>query len=289
MFPRVKVCGEYISPAATPLLDPFEIYPDATPEIIAANLDWIAPRFYDPATKLLVTTIQGFLIRSKGKLILVDTCVGDCKHRPRAVFNNQRWNWLDRLHEAGASPKDIDIVVCTHFHVDHVGWNTQLDNGRWVPTFPRARYVFAKAEWDFWRSEGGRHGLSRAGDYVADSVVPIVEAGLADLVATNHVINDEVRLLPAPGHTPGLVSVDLRSGAAHAVIIGDVLHSPLQCKYPDWSTRFCADQAASRVTRKRTLETYADTTTLVFTSHFPSPTAGFLERAAGAYRFRYAD
>ena len=238
----------------TPLLDPFELYPDVTPEIIAENLHWLAPRYYDTATKLLVTTMQGFLVRSRGKIILVDTCVGDCKRRPRAIFDNKRWNWLDRLLEAGVSPESVDIVICTHFHVDHVGWNTKLEDGRWVPTFPNARYVFARTEWDFWRSERGRHGLQRAGDYVADSVVPIVEAGLADMVATDHVINDEVRLVPAPGHTPGLVSVDLKSAGEHALIVGDIIHSPLQIRYPQWSSRFCADPDESRTTRIAILE-----------------------------------
>lgn len=270
-----------------PVLDPFELYADMTPEILAANLGWLAPRFYDREAKRLIMALQGFVVRSRGRVILVDTCVGDCKPRPRAMFDNRRWHWLERLAAFGVKPEDVDTVVCTHFHVDHVGWNTRLEDGRWVPTFPNARYVWTKAEWDFWRSERGRFGLERAGDYVADSVVPIVEAGLADMVAPDHVINDEVKLLPAAGHTPGLVSVDLRSRGEHAVIIGDAMHSPVQIRFPDWSTRFCADADQSRATRRAMLERYAGTPSLVLTSHFPAPTAGYVVRKGSGFDFRF--
>jgi glyoxylase-like metal-dependent hydrolase (beta-lactamase superfamily II) len=268
-----------------PLLDPAEIYPNSTPAIIEANLDWLAPRFYDPASRLLVITIQGFVVRSQGRIIVVDTCVGDCKSRRRAPFDQQRWDWIGRLAAAGVRPEDVDTVICTHFHVDHVGWNTRLENGRWVPTFPNARYLFTKDEWAFWKSDAARAQRDRSGDYFADSVMPIAEAGLADFVAMDHRINDEVSLAPQPGHTPGLVGVALRSGGELALLASDLLHSPLQCRYPDWSTRFCIDPDQSRRTRIEFLHRHAGTGIMVVPTHFPSPSAGTIERDGQTFRF----
>jgi glyoxylase-like metal-dependent hydrolase (beta-lactamase superfamily II) len=280
---------ERIVESETPMLDPAEIYPDSTAAIIESNLDWLAPRFYDRASGLLVITIQGFLVRSQGRTIIVDTCVGDCKPRRRAVFDRQRWNWLDRLAHAGVRPENVDTVICTHFHVDHVGWNTRLADGRWVPTFPNARYLFAREEWAFWKSDLAQSARDRSGDYVGDSVVPIVDAGLADFVAMDHRINSEVSLVPQPGHTPGLVGVALRSGSEEAVLASDLLHSPLQCRYPEWSTRFCIDPDQSRRTRMDFLARHAGSGVIVIPTHFPSPSAGTIERDGGAYRFQYVE
>jgi glyoxylase-like metal-dependent hydrolase (beta-lactamase superfamily II) len=270
-----------------PLLDPAEIYPDSTPADIAANLDWLAPRFYELTSKLLIITIQGFVIQSAGKTILVDTCVGDCKERRRNAFDRKEWNWLANLEKAGFRPDDIDVVVCTHFHTDHVGWNTRLVDGKWVPTFPKARYLFGKVEWGYWESEGSKAQRERAGDYIGDSVIPIVESGCADLVEMDHTITNEVALIPAPGHTPGHVCLLLKSNGMEAFLASDLVHTPLQCLYPHWSTRFCIDPDHSRRTRRAFLERHADTGILFIPAHFPSPSAGYVERAGNAFRFRY--
>jgi glyoxylase-like metal-dependent hydrolase (beta-lactamase superfamily II) len=268
-----------------PVLAPAEVYPDCTAAHIEDNLDWLAPRFYDTRAEKLILAFQGFVIRSGGKTILVDTCVGDCKERRRADFHQQQWGWLAKLRAAGFDPDRVDTVVCTHFHVDHVGWNTRLENGRWVPTFPNARYLFAQAEWDYWHSDAGRPGRERTGDYMGDSILPVVAAGLVDFVATDHRIDASVRMLPAPGHTPGMVCVALESQGQRAVITGDLLHTVLQLAYPDWSTRFCADLEQSRATRLAFLENHADTDTLIFPAHFPAPTAGIIRRTGDAYVF----
>ena len=270
-------------------LDPFELLPDLTPALLEANLSWMAPRFIDPESRRLIINMQGFVVRSRGKIMVVDTCVGDCKPRVRKDFSGRNWNWLDRLRDSGVSPEQVDFVVCTHFHVDHVGWNTRLEDGRWVPTFPNARYLFTREEFDFWRSEAGRPGLARTGDYIEDSVLPVVAAGLADFVPMNHAIDDCVRLHPAPGHTPGLVTVNVTSGGERIVMAGDVLHTPLQCRYPNWSTRFCADPAISRATRIGFMNACSDNHAIVMPSHFPSPSAGRFEREGGAFRFRYVE
>jgi glyoxylase-like metal-dependent hydrolase (beta-lactamase superfamily II) len=270
-----------------PLLDPFELYPDLTREQFDAELDWLAPRFYDRASRRFVIAIQGFVLQSRGKIIVVDTCVGDCKSRVRSEFDRRGWNWLGRLAQAGIRPEQVDYVVCTHFHVDHVGWNTRLENGKWVPTFANARYLFTREEWDFWWSERGKYGRERTGDYMDDSVLPVAEKGLCDFVAMDHRINDEVGFEPAPGHTPGLVTVAIASAGHRAVLAGDVMHTPLQCAHPHYSTRFCADPAQSRATRTAFLEREAASARLVLPAHFPAPSAGRIERHQDAFRFRY--
>jgi glyoxylase-like metal-dependent hydrolase (beta-lactamase superfamily II) len=277
--------------AEGPLLRPAEIFPDSTPQHLANNLAWLAPQFYDPVADKLVISIQAFLLRSGGKNILVDTCVGDCKARVRADFDQQRWGWLGRLKAAGIQPEDIDIVLSTHLHVDHVGWHTQLVDGEWQPTFPNARYLFARPEWEYWKHNEGHPGLARTGDYVGDSVWPIFEAGLADLVDSDHAVTDAISLQPSPGHTPGHVCVSIRSEGSHAILSGDVFHHPLQCCYPQWSTRFCADPEQARVTRQAFLARCAAEGTLVLPAHFPTPTAGTVhiaEPGSGhAYRFEF--
>lgn len=280
---------ERIVESEAPLLDPFELYPDATPEALAREQAWLAPRFYDPASRLLVIAIQGFVVRSGGKTIVVDTCVGDCKQRVRSQFDGRAWGWLARLEQAGVRPQDVDYVVCTHFHVDHVGWNTRLAGGRWTPTFPNARYLFVREEWDFWWSERGMSGRSRTGDYMEDSVLPVAEAGLVDFVGADHRIDERVALAPAPGHTPGLTVVHIGSAGSEAVLASDVLHSPLQLAYPHWSTNFCADREQSRRTRLALLERWAAHGTLVLPAHFPAPTAGRIHRQGDAYRFAFIE
>ena len=272
-----------------PLLDPLELFPEATVADIASQLAWLVPRFYDPASGRLAVPIQGFVIRARGKVIVVDTCVGDCKERKRPQFHQQRRNWLGRVAAIGVPPERVDYVLCTHFHVDHVGWNTRLADGRWVPTFPNARYFFTRKEWDYWCSADGLLAMQRTGDYMADSVLPIVEAGLADFVSMDHEILPEVRLIPAAGHTPGFVCVDVCASGARLVLAGDVLHTPLQCMFPEWGTRFCADPRGAARTRLRLLSGWADNRTLVMPTHFPSPSAGLFERKHSAFSFRYAD
>jgi glyoxylase-like metal-dependent hydrolase (beta-lactamase superfamily II) len=270
-------------------LSPFELLPDLTPELLEENLHWLAPRFIDPVSRLLVINMQGFVVRSAGKVIVVDTCVGDCKQRVRKDLSGREWKWLDRLREAGVAPEQVNYVVCTHFHVDHVGWNTRRQDGGWVPTFPNARYLFTREEFEFWRSEAGRPGLTRTGDYIEDSVLPVVEAGLADFVPMDHALDASVRLRPAPGHTPGLVTVEVSSEGKRAILAGDVLHTPLQCRYPDWSTRFCADPVRSRATRIGFMNACSGSDILVMPTHFPSPSAGYFERDGDRFRFRYEE
>ena len=264
-----------------------EVFPDWNPAAIAEHLDWMVPRHLDPDGGLLAITIQSFLIKTPHHTILVDACGGNDKERARPHFHQQKFPWLATLAAAGATPEDIDFVLCTHMHVDHVGWNTRLENGRWVPTFPNAKYIFARTEWEHWQKLAADTGLPRTGNYIADSVLPIVEANRAVLVETDHAIEDGVWLDPLPGHSPGAVGVHLSSGGDEAVLCGDMMHHMIQCRIPDWSTNFCTDQDYARRTRRQFLETYADTDTVIFPAHFPTPTGGRVRGLADGFAFDY--
>jgi glyoxylase-like metal-dependent hydrolase (beta-lactamase superfamily II) len=268
------------------LLPPFEIYGDCTREHLDANRDWLVPRFQDAASRNLIISIQSFLVRQSGLTILVDSCAGNDKDRTRPQFHRQKRPWLDTLRKAGVAPEDIDIVLCTHLHVDHVGWNTRLENGRWVPTFPNARYLIAQREWDYWRN-AGPPALVRTGDFIADSVLPIIEKGQADMIGDEHAIRSDISLEPAHGHTPGQTMMRIGAGGGAAMLIADMMHHPLQIRYPEWSTRFCIDPAMARRTRTEFLKAHANTGRLIFPCHFPTPTGGRVERDGADYRFTF--
>jgi glyoxylase-like metal-dependent hydrolase (beta-lactamase superfamily II) len=269
-----------------PLMPPLEIYGDCTPAHLDANRGWLKPRFQDPATGNLMFSIQSYLVRQGGLTILVDSCGGNDKERARPQFHRQNRPWLDTLRQAGVTPQDIDIVLCTHLHVDHVGWNTRLENGRWVPTFPNARYLIAQREWDYWRNAGPA-ALVRTGDFITDSVLPIIESGQADMIGDEHAIKSDITLEPAHGHTPGQAMMRLGSGGGAAMLIADLMHHPLQIRYPDWSTRFDVDPVLARTTRAKFLKDHADSGRLIFPCHFPTPCGGHIARDGSDYRFTF--
>ena len=264
------------------------LLPDATPERLAPHRAWLEPRFLDPASNRAVMAMQSYLLRTPRRTVLVDTCVGNRKerrfHAPWAHRTSPRY--LDGLAAAGLAPSDIDVVMCTHLHADHVGWNTRLEGGRWVPTFPNARYLFARTEYEHWiaLNEGGK---KYSDGCIDDSVLPVVEAGQAEIVADDHELDDRIRLLPTPGHTPGHVAIELASRGARAVLSGDICHTPLQCREPGWSAVGCTDRARSAATRRAFLERHADTDTLVMTAHFPSPSVGFVRARGEAFDWVY--
>ena len=201
---------------------PTWLLPDATPDAVERHRGWLAPRFLDDKGRLL-QSIHTFIVQAPDRTVLIDTCVGNDKDRGgRAPFHMLRTSFLEDLTAAGFPPESIDVVVCTHLHVDHVGWNTRLDGGRWVPTFPRARHLFARREWEHWSRE--RDEDTRR--IMADSITPVLDAGLADLVDEDHQVSDAIWLEPTPGHTPGHVSVRLRGRDAEAVVTGDLNAPP---------------------------------------------------------------
>ena len=260
---------------------PTWLLPDAVPEAVERHRAWLAPHFLDDKGRLL-QSIHTFVVQAPGLTVLIDTCVGNDKDRGgRAPFHMMRTTFLDDLRAAGVAPESVDVVVCTHLHVDHVGWNTRLDGGRWVPTFPRARHLFARREWEHWASE--RDDDTRR--IMADSVTPVQDAGLADLVDMEHRVSGEIWLEPTPGHTPGHVSVRLRSGDGEAVITGDLMHHPIQMAEPQWATPFDTDAEQAGKTRRAFCERYADSEVTVLGTHFNHPTAGRVVRHGQAWRF----
>jgi glyoxylase-like metal-dependent hydrolase (beta-lactamase superfamily II) len=270
-----------------PMLSPFEIFPDCTQAHLDTHRHWLQPRFQDPASGKLTITIQSFLIRRNGLTILVDSCSGNDKEaRERAVFRRAQWPWLRTLNDAGVKPEDVDIVLCSHLHVDHVGWNTRLENGRWVPTFPNARYLVGRREFDHWQA-AGPPALARTGDYITDSVLPVRDTGQMDLIGDEHALAAGISVEPAPGHTPGQLMVRIGSGRGQAILSADLMHHPLQVHFPEWSTRFCTDQAEARATRIKFFNEHANSGRLIFPAHFPSPTGGTIERDGKDFRFAF--
>lgn len=260
---------------------PTWLLPDAVPDAVERHREWLAPHFLDASGRFL-QSIHAFVVEAPGLTALVDTCVGNDKDRGgRAPFHMMQTAFLEDLRAAGFPPESIDLVLCTHLHVDHVGWNTRLQGGRWVPTFPRARHIFARREWEHWSAESSEDTRR----IMADSVAPVIEAGLADLVDMDHRVSSELWLEPTPGHTPGHVSVRLRSEGGEAVITGDLMHHPVQVAEPDWGSHFDSDVAAGRETRRAFCARYADTPVAVLGTHFHHPTAGRIVRHGESWRF----
>jgi glyoxylase-like metal-dependent hydrolase (beta-lactamase superfamily II) len=255
--------------------------PNATLANMKKEREWLGPAFVDDQGRLRLS-VHSLILESQGKRILVDTCIGNDKARPWfPEWTNLQLPFLDRLEQAGCPRQSIDHVVCTHLHVDHVGWNTTLENGRWVPTFPRARYLIGGTEWDFF----SRQEDEPLKGPVDDSVRPILSDGLVELVDADHRITDEVWLEPTPGHTPGHFSVRISSAGQNAVITGDMMHHPIQCRYPEWDDNFDIDGAMAKKTRRAFCERYADTGTLIFGTHFAAPSAGQIMKDADSFRF----
>jgi len=263
--------------------------PEATPEAVLP-IDWLRPDFITPEG-ILKFSIHALVIDTGSRRIIVDTCVGN--HKPREFFPD--WHmlqtaFLDDLKAAGYPPETIDTVLCTHLHLDHVGWNTMLVDGKWVPTFPKARYFVERSEFDYLNDEAESEDVEpwlrdMNRTVMDDSIRPVLESGLLERVGPDHRICNEVRLIPSPGHTIGHVSVEIRSRGESALITGDFTHHPCQLAHPEWSVTTDYDPDQSRQTRHQIFGEVAGTPTLVIGTHWPRPTAGCIARDGNAYRF----
>ena len=259
---------------------------DATVETVKKHA-WLKPHFVTDDWKIIVW-FQAFALTVGNRRIMVDTCIGNGKIREYEFFTNTQTSFLEDLTEAGYPPESIDTVLCTHMHLDHVGWNTRKVNGKWVPTFPNARYLFARNEFEYWKSrlpERSDPHKSVLVEHVVDSVLPILDAELADFVEPNHRVSEHLWFEPTPGHTPGHVSVHIESRGQHAVISGDIFHHPVQFAEPDMPSAFCIDAQKACLTRREFLSRWENRKAFVIGSHFCDPTAGWIEREARNWRF----
>ena len=256
------------------------ILPDATPAA-CRDIAWMKPHFMTEEGKL-VMSVHALVVDTGSRRIVVDTCIGNDKERAIPTWSHLQTSFLADLAAAGYPRESIDTVLCTHLHVDHVGWNTMLVDGRWLPTFPNARYLLAESEWRYWDANED-DAQNRA--ILADSVRPVFEAGLVDLVDQHRRICAEVWLEPTPGHTPGHVSVHIASRGHEALITGDCIHHPCQMARTDWCSSADYDRAQGKATREALLERYADGDVLIIGTHFATPTAGRIVRDGRAYRF----
>ncbi len=253
------------------------------------NLSWLVPDHYDPPSGTIRGSFQPFVIRGGGRTILFDTGAGNDKSRPNIpIFGGWKTDFLERLAAAGVAPKDVDLVICSHLHIDHVGWNTRLDGAEWVPTFPNARYLFPKPDVVFWDPANDSRFPRRVGQLVNagvfdDSVRPVIEAGLATAVEGDHVIDERLRLEPHPGHTPGQMVLKIDSKGEKAVLCGDVMHSPMQILRPDWNSCFCESAEGARASRRRVLEWCADQHAILLPAHYCGRHAVWVKRAGDGF------
>jgi glyoxylase-like metal-dependent hydrolase (beta-lactamase superfamily II) len=254
------------------------ILPQVGPDAVRAR-PWLVPSFATPEGRLKMS-IHALVVDTPTGRIVVDTGLGNDKTgRAVPVWNDLHTPFLDNMTAAGFAPESIDMVLCTHLHVDHVGWNTRLVDGHWVPTFPNARYVFGRHEYDHWKAHSDRPEHRAVFD---DSVQPIVDAGLADFVASDQQLSDEITLIPTPGHSPGHMSVHIQSAGAEALLTGDAAHHPIQMAHLAWSSTADFDPEQAALSRRQLFARFADTPTLVIGGHFG---AGHIKREGDAYRF----
>lgn len=261
------------------LWEPTRLVPNASRETVLEH-DWVLGPFADAETGEIRLSINTFALQVGDEKIVIDTCGGNDKVRPGSPkLHLQQTDYLDRLAASGFPPEEVTAVVCTHLHVDHVGWNTMLIGDRWEPTFPNARYLFGETEWDHWRAEPQIYG-----DVVGDSVRPVIDAGQASLIGSDHILNDLVWLEPTPGHTPGHHSVRISSGDDDAVITGDIFHSAVQIEHPDWPSAPDVDPVQAAATRRAFFERYCDDHTTVLATHLGGPGCGLLRSFGDGWR-----
>lgn len=267
---------------------PGMLLPNSTPGEIAAHAGWMAPDLYAPERDLLAMVRQSYVVRTRHHTILIDTCCGDDKTRANPNFHMLKTPWFANFRALGLSPADIDMVLCTHLHVDHVGWHTRLADGRWVPTFPNARYLFGRTELETYLA-GIAETPDPDGDLYGDSIAPVFDAGLAEIVDDDHQLSDGLWFEMTPGHTPGHLCIHLETPAGRAVFAGDLMHHPVQVREPQWNSRFCADGDRARAARQRFLDRHADTDTLVIPAHFERGTVGRLSGDGRGFNYHFRD
>lgn len=290
IFGNIRV--DAISELEQWVVDPAWLLRGATREAVAEHARWLGPRLVEAGSHNLILSSHAYLIRTPHHTLLFDTCCGNDKERGDVFpFHRLKSPFLQNLASAGVSPEQVDYVMCSHLHVDHVGWNTRLTNGEWVPTFPNARYLFSRGEVNWWHeaaASGGGSAYSRAA--FQDSVLPVLQREQAILVDDDHCLEnalpDEIRYLPLHGHTAHHCGLYLRSGSSDAILSGDAIHHPIQFARPDWIQAGFDPQAARRVI-ENLVARCIDTDTKLLTAHFPAPTAGRVIQRGNEPRFEF--
>lgn len=264
---------------------PRTLFPAFQPEMAAPLASWLVPRYYDPTQDRLRTSIHSWVVRTAWHTIVIDTCVGNDKDRQQIPrFHRLNTRWLERLEEVGVRPEDVDFVMCTHLHADHVGWNTRLVDGRWEPTFPNARYIFGREEFARWDARLAGYEHRHVNDNVfEDSILPVADSGRMVLVDNGYMIDDTLTVEPAPGHTRGHVRIRLHSQGHEALFSGDIAHHPLQVYHPELYTPFDDDPAQGIATRVRLLEDCAARSAALFPGHFAEPHVCRIRGAPGGF------
>jgi glyoxylase-like metal-dependent hydrolase (beta-lactamase superfamily II) len=261
------------------------ILPQAMREEVL-KIGWLQPHFADPDGRLKMA-VQSFLVKTPTQRIIVDTGLGNDKQgRGVPRWNNLQTPFLEDLASHGFAPDAIDAVICTHLHVDHIGWNTRLVDGRWVPTFPNARYIWSGKEYEHWHAHRDEPDVA---PHYADSIKPIFDAGCVDLVASDHRFSDEIRFIPTAGHSPAHMSIAIDSGGQSAILLGDVFHHPCQIAHLEWATPIDLDQRQSTEMRRKMCERLAGTRTLVIGGHFTGQGAGYIVRDGDTFRLEPAN
>jgi glyoxylase-like metal-dependent hydrolase (beta-lactamase superfamily II) len=274
-----------VEESVQPSFIPNMLFPECTPEALSQHMPWMAPLHFDVAEGKFRTSVRSFLVRTGRHNVLVDCCGGNHKNRPYFPrFHQQQNAWIDRLAQAGVRPEQVDFVMCTHLHADHVGWNTMLDDGRWKPTFSNARYILHRHELDRWNPAHPAYRFSPHNEFTwEDSVLPVIEAGQCVAVDDGYTLDDVLSIEPAPGHTLAHVAIKLQSRGEHAVFSGDVMHVPLQIHYPRWGTSLDDDPLLGIRSRLDLLEHCAETRTLILPTHFVPDTGCFIARTADGF------
>ena len=258
-----------------PVMPADQFFPDLPERAWKDHRELLVPDHLGADDNMVHAAMQTWVLRSGGRTIVVDTGIGNDKARPAVdAWDHMQLDYLGNLARAGVRPEDVDLVINTHLHTDHIGWNTRLADGAWVPTFPNATYLMPKTDFDFWNPANNPDiagGINE--NAFEDSIAPVLDAGQVKLWEDSHVIDANLRLDAAPGHTPGHSVIVLESGTDKALLAADIMHTPLQVAHPDHSSCFCQDPAQARVTRRRLLGWAADTNALVLPAHFSGRSA----------------
>ncbi|MES2026632.1 MAG: MBL fold metallo-hydrolase [Pseudomonadota bacterium] len=262
------------------------LYPDWDPAVLEEHRALMIPDCFDESQQRFIASIHTWVVKTRHHTILIDSCAGNHKQRPELPrFHQLDLPFLERLAEAGVTPESVDYVMCTHLHADHCGWNTRLVDGRWVPTFPNAKYVFSKAEHDYWQSRIGEEGFNA--NVFEDSVLPVIASNQAEMVDGSGVVGDALIIHSTPGHSVGHISIELANSAGAGIFSGDIMHQPLQVIRPEWNSRFCENPERAKASRLWMLEHAVERNATVFTAHFSNSSAGHVSRRGDRFGWRF--